>query len=212
MVSAESVSLARDLLDRAAACDGTKEDERLRRNLLIAAAFGEVLTQAPIVVGGTAEDFWTADSYHETALELVAWPLTRDEQDLLSELGFVRDGRHWVHEGSGVPVEIPESRLRGNLSRVHREPQHPGVASIIGSEDLYLDRIRQPTVSPDDARLQTYKSALAIAAANYDRMDWTYIDQAIREEEEVSSDLMRRIDKRARKSVRERLSGARRKR
>jgi hypothetical protein len=51
----------------------------------------------------------------------------------------------------------------------------------------------------------------AIAAANYDHMDWTYIDDAIRKDHEVSPDLVKRIDKRARRSVRERLSGPRRK-
>jgi len=211
MVSVERISLARELLGRAAACDGSKEDERLQRNLLIAAAFREVLTQEPIVVGGTAEDFWTADAYHETALDLVTWSLTSREKDLLNELGLTREGRHWVHAASGVPVEIPESRLRGDLARVHREPTHPGVASIISSEDLYLDRVRQSTMSPDDEMLPTYKSSVAIAAANYDRMDWRYVDQAIRDEQEVSRDLMRGIDKRARRAVRDRLSGSRRK-
>jgi hypothetical protein len=210
MVSIESVSRARELLNRAAACDGSDEDERLERNLLIAAAFREILSHEPVVVGGTAEDFWTADSYHETDLDLVTWTPSTQEQDALKDLGFMKDGRHWVHEASGVPVEIRESRLKGDLSRVHREQKDPGIVAIISVEDLYLDRIRQSTMDPEDASLQTFNSAVAIAAANFIEMDWGYVDEAIDAEGEVPPALMRRIDKRVRRRVRDRLSKGRR--
>jgi hypothetical protein len=206
MVSIESVSRARELLSQAAGCDGSDEEERLERNLLIAAALREIFEREPVVVGGTAEDYWTADSYHETDLDLVTWSLSSDEQDLLRELGFVREGRHWVHGPSGVPVEIPESRLKGDHSRVHHEPKGPGVVAIISAEDLYLDRIRQSTMSPEDESLQTFNSAVAIAAANFIEMDWSYVERAIDSDDEVSPTLIRRVDKRVRRRVRKRLS------
>jgi hypothetical protein len=206
MDSTESVSRARELLTRAAACDGSDEDERLERNLLIAAALREVLTEEPVVVGGTAEDFWTADSYHETDVDVVTWSLSASDEKVMRDLGFFKEGRHWVHETSGVPVEIPESRLKGDRSRVHREPKPPGVVALISAEDLYLDRVRQSTVDPNDDSLQTLNSAIAIAAANYAEMDWGYVDTAIATETEASCDVMRMIDKRVRRRVRQRLS------
>lgn len=212
MVSADGVSRARELLDRAVALDGSDEDERLERNLLIAAAFREILADEPIVVGGTAEDFWTADSYHETDIDLVTSAPSASEREALAELGFSRDGRHWVHQVSRVPVEIPESRLKGDLSRVHREAREPGIVAIISAEDLYLDRVRRSTMDPNDESVQTFISAMAIAAANFLEMDWGYVDSAIDAEDEAPPDVMRRINTRVRRRVRQRLAdpGARR--
>jgi hypothetical protein len=213
MVSPESVSLASDLLEEASTLDARQEDQRLERNLLVAAALREVLTRSePIVVGGTAEDFWTSDEYHETDLDLVAWPLSDDEEALLETLGFTHEGRHWIHAATGLPVEMPEGALAGDVSRVHRERIGRGEVSIISVEDLYLDRVRQSTVDADDDGLPTYKSALAIAASNYESMDWTYVDRAIRIEKEVTPALMARIDRRVRRTTREKLSGPRRRR
>jgi hypothetical protein len=206
MASAESVSLAADLLSKAAALDPFDQEQRLERNLLVAAALREVLAHEPIVVGGTAEDFWTVDEYHETDLDVVTWSLTEDEQSLLTTLGFQREGRHWVHLASAVPVEMPESTLKGDMSRVHREPAGPGYAPIISVEDLYLDRVRQSTMDSPNTELGTYQSALAIAASNYDRMDWTYIDEAIRAERDVAPEKMEEIDTRVRRTVRRRLT------
>jgi len=206
MDSTESVSRARELLRRAGERDPSDEDQRLERNLLVAAALTEVLSHTPIVVGGTAEDFWTADSYHETDLDLVTWAPTATEEDIFEDLGFFKEGRHWVHEATGVPVEIPESRLKGDPSRVHREPMGPGTVALISAEDLYLDRIRQSTISPTDDSLQTFNSAVAIAAANFREMDWAYVDGAIQSEDEAPPRLMKSLDARVRAKVRRRLS------
>ena len=205
MASPESVSRAAELLREAASRDATDPDQRLERGLLVAAALREVLSHEPVVVGGTAEDFWTADEYHQTDLDLVTWPLTRREQVVLRGLGFTREGRHWVHGVTGLPVEFPGSCLAGDEARIHRHPIGHGVASIIGVEDLYLDRVRRSTVDPEDVRLPTYLSALAIAASNHDRMDWRYVDSAIRGETEVDPRLMRKIHRRVRRTIAERL-------
>ena len=205
MASPESVSRAAELLREAASRDATDPDQRLERGLLVAAALREVLSHEPVVVGGTAEDFWTADEYHPTDLDLVTWPLTRREQGVLRALGFTREGRHWVHGATGLPVEFPESRLAGDEARINRHPIGQGFASIIGVEDLYLDRVRQSTVDPEDVRLPTYLSALAIAASNRDRMDWRYVDEAIRGETEVDPRRMRKIHRRVRRTIAERL-------
>lgn len=205
MVSAESASRAAELLRAAALRDAADPDQRLERGLLIAAALREVLSHEPVVVGGTAEDFWTADEYHQTDLDLVTRPLTADERAALRELGFSREGRHWVHQVTGVPVEFPESRLAGDERRVHHHRVETGIAPIIGVEDLYLDRVRRSTVDPEDTTLPTFLSALAIGASNHDRMDWRYVDEAIRGETEVDPKLMRKIHRRVRRIIGQRL-------
>jgi hypothetical protein len=208
MVSDESVSRAAELLAEAAARDPRDGDQRRARNLLIAAALREVLTQEPIVVGGTAEDFYTADEYHETDLDLITWALTQDERDLMVHLGFRQEGRHWIHASSNVPVEMPESRLKGDPSRVVREPTPPGHAVIISREDLYLDRVRRRTSDLTNDRLE--RSAIAIAVTQYETMDWAYVDETIERENEVSPSLMKRVDSRVRRRARDVLAGKRR--
>lgn len=207
MVLAESVSHAAELLDEATARDPSDPDQRLDRNLLVAAALREILEHEPVVVGGTAEDFWTVDEYHETDLDVVTWSLTHEEQALLRDLGFQREGRHWVHGPSGVPVEIPESALKGDAGRVHHEPAGRGMAAIISAEDLYLERVRECTMDRTTEEPTEYHSALAIAASNYDRMEWDYIDEVIRTQKDVTPGAMEAIDRRVRRTLRRKLAG-----
>lgn len=144
-----NVSRAEELLRLADA-----QEVRLERHLLVAAALREVLAHEPVVVGGTAEEFYTVDEYHETDLDLCTW-LSSQEEAFLSDLGFEQRGRHWVHQTSKVAVEFPESRIAGDETRIRRESVESGVVAIIGVEDLYLDRVRQATADSGGGRSRT---------------------------------------------------------
>ena len=197
-----NVSRAKRLLRLASA-----ENDRLRRHLLVAAALRDVLSNDPIVVGGTAEEFWTADEYHETDLDLCV-PLMPDDEALLARLGFVRIGRHIRKPGVNVAVEFPESHIEGDESRTVEESVGEGSARIIGLDDLYLDRIRQATVSEDDHRVE-FRSALAVAAAGFDRIDWRYVSKAITrtvDHDRFLGERMRNVDRRVRRRVRRAMS------
>lgn len=197
-----SVSRAKGLLNSAA-----KEPQRLRRHLLVAAALREALPREPVVVGGTAEEFWTADEYHETDLDLCV-PIDRKSEQLLKTLGFGRTGRHWFHEASKVAVEFPDTTIDGDAQRVHRENIHTAQAAIIGLDDLYLDRLRQATVSEATTGIE-FHSALAVAAARYEDIDWDYVHRRIdniAEEEPSIASLMKAHDSRIRRRVRQALS------
>lgn len=202
MVSSERVSRAAELLQDASDIKPSEQDARLKRHLRVGAALREILKQAPVVVGGTAEDFYTADEYHETDLDVVTWALTEDEQELLVSLGFERPvGRHWYHPASGVALEIPEGALAGDPARVRDEPVASGRVLIIGPEDLYLDRVRQAT--SDLANESFRNSALAIAVSQYEQMDWHYVDERLGRPDEPGA--MRAIDRRVRARARREL-------
>jgi hypothetical protein len=193
-----NVSNARELLRLAAT-----EEVRLQRHLLVAAALREILAVEPIVVGGTAEGYYTVDEYHETDLDLCGWTSSKEEA-LLVDLGFERRGRHWVHLASKVPVEFPEDRIDGDEGRTRREPVGPGNVLIIGVDDLYLDRIRQATADPR-ARSISFHSALAIGAATFDVIDWVYVDrriQATLDADPPLGALMRELDQKVRRTIR----------
>lgn len=196
-----NVSSAEELLRLAG-----EEEVRLTRHLMVAAALRELLKVEPIVVGGTAEEYYTADEYHETDLDVCAW-LSQEEEILLTELGFERRGRHWVHLASKVPVEFPEAQIDGDESRVHHEQVGSGQAAIIGVEDLYVDRIRQATMDPKSDTV-SFHSALAIGAAAFEVIDWTYVEGRIRstvDADPVLGRLMTDIDRRVRRKIRKTL-------
>lgn len=197
-----SVSKAQRLLRLARA-----EPDRLTRHLLVAAALRQVLHGDPIVVGGTAEEYWTAAEYHQTDLDLCLY-LTPEDRARLKALGFRREGRHWAHPRINVAVEFPDSRIDGDENRTTEEPVGDGAARIIGLDDLYLDRLRQATIEERSEGVE-FKSALAVVAARFEDLDWRYVHRRIREITEKEGSVgasMKRLDSRIRRRVRAKLS------
>jgi hypothetical protein len=193
-----SISNARRLL---ALAEG--EPQRLRRHLLVAAALREVLRHDPIVVGGTAEEFWTEAEYHETDLDLCA-PITPQDREVLHKLRFRRVGRHWERSGLAAVFEFPDSRIDGDEGRTVEYDLGPGRARIIGLDDLYLDRLRQATMNEAREGVE-FHSALAVVASRYEDIDWPYVRAGInriREREGLVGDMMKRIDSRIRRRAR----------
>jgi hypothetical protein len=189
---------AEALLARAAS-----EVDRLDRHLLVAAALRELLPEEPIVVGGTAEEFWTADEYHETDLDLCVRVDAESERRLRS-IGFVREGRHWIRDDIAVAVEFPDSRIDGDLGRTVLKRFRGGAARIIGVDDLYVDRLRQATVQEHHEGIE-FHSALAVLAACFEQIDSSYVRRRIDrivDAEQVVGRSMRRIDSKLRRRVR----------
>lgn len=198
MDSRESLSRSARLLDRA-----TREKRRLRRHLLVAAAIGEAFPHDAIVVGGTAEEYWTSDAYHETDLDICT-PVSGADEASLRLLGFVREGRHWYHGAARVAVEFPDSQIDGDPERVVRVTVPGGsAAKVIGVDDLYLDRLRQATMNEGVEDLH-FHSALAVAASCFELMDWRYVRSRVRVIEASEPSIgaaMRRISTRLRRRV-----------
>ena len=169
----------------------------LRQRLLLAAAITRLSTKQPIVVGGTAEEYWAGGEYHPTDLDLCPRPSARDFK-ALAAVGLRKRGRHWVRADLPVAVEFPGSGDDIERTVVVRIA---GVAvRMIGCEDLYLDRVRQATFSWPREDV-SFDSASAIGLTNYTRMDWDYVRDGIRvaiaAEQNVGT-LMVRINRRVR--------------
>jgi hypothetical protein len=181
--------------------------DRLERHLLVAAALRELLPREPIVVGGTAEEFWTADEYHETDLDLCVL-MDPESMRRLRAAGFRREGRHWVRQDITVAVEFPESRIDGDESRTVLKRFRGGAARIIGVDDLYIDRLRQATLREDQEGIE-YHSALAVFGGCFEDLDARYIrrriDQVVRTEPLVGRS-MRKIDSKIRRRVKRALT------
>ena len=201
MVSPRNITRAKRLLAEAA--EGSPPRNRLERHLLVAAALTEVLAHAPIVVGGTAEEYWTAAEYEETDLDLCA-PLQAEDRATIERLGFKREGRHWLDEMANVAVEFPESRIDGDESRIREVQVGEGTARLIGLDDLYLDRLRRSTAFETSEGIE-FKSALSVAVTQFESIDWLYVTDHIRERigrDPMLGSSMRRLNRKIRQRAR----------
>lgn len=159
-------TLPGDLLRRAGAA-GVGSTER---KLLTAAAFSETALDDAVLVGGTAVELHTG-SYRPTDIDLVGYSRSGSRAMLL-ELGFVRDGRHWLFtfgDGETLAIEVPGDRL-GDFAR--EAPLvvdlAPGRLAVISLNDLMMDRLLQAT----GGESITMDEAVRLAVAAYERIDW----------------------------------------
>jgi hypothetical protein len=149
---------------------------RLRQRLLLAAAITKLLSKQPIVVGGTAEEYWAGGEYHPTDLDLCPLPSESDCEALVA-VGLRKRGRHWVRDDLPIAVEFPGSG--DDIERTVAVKVGGVSVLMISCEDLYLDRVRQATVSWPREDV-SFDSALALALTNYKTIDWDYVRDRLR--------------------------------
>jgi hypothetical protein len=176
------------------------------QRLLMAAAFRLVFERTPVVVGGTAEEHWLSGEYHPTDLDLCPRPTTHD-REVLARLGFKKQGRHWVRRDLVHGVEFPGDG--DDIQRTVEVELHGATATVIGLEDLYLDRLRQATATETAFVSQRLDSVVALRAVWWSQLDDTYLDARIKqiaEAEPLVGPSMARLDRRARREARNRLA------
>jgi hypothetical protein len=145
--------------------------DKFERMLHTAAILTDLLMERgikPIIVGGLSVEIYTMNGYTTQDLDFV---MSGYEQaaDLLSELGFERVGKDWVHPAIGVSLEIPSSVLAGDYAKVTEFAVGERKVYVIGIEDILLDRLRSAVhwKSGEDREwgyrlLQLYKDQLDV--------------------------------------------------
>ena len=99
----------------------------------------------PVVVGGMAVYYWTANDAFLTAdIDLVV-PTSARFVDALESLGFARstDGRHWELPGTEVFVEAPASALDPGATVEFVESPSGHVVGVLSHADVLLDRLAE---------------------------------------------------------------------
>lgn len=94
--------------------------------------------EAPVLVGGAAVELYTGGSYTSGDLDFVGHVPPAVERTL-SQAGFVKEGRHWIHEG-GVFVEFPGSALDPH-ERVTTLREGSHLVLTLSVEDVLVDRL-----------------------------------------------------------------------
>ena len=117
--------------------------ERALEVVGIIEAAGAALGASPVIVGGMAVYFWTADESFLTRDIDVVMDTSPPVRALLDALGFEResDGRHWRLRDTDVLLEAPDSRLDAGVvvSRVRLDSGR--VARVLSLVDVLLDRL-----------------------------------------------------------------------
>jgi predicted nucleotidyltransferase len=97
----------------------------------------------PVIVGGLAVEIYTRSDYTTVDIDMIV----SDRElagEILKELGFTIEGRHWYHERLLVSIEIPNDMLEDADDSKVTEIQITDELKIfvIGIEDIILDRLR----------------------------------------------------------------------
>jgi hypothetical protein len=126
----------------------------------------------PIVVGGLSVDIYTQHDYATRDIDFVS-----DGYSVISELllnlGFHKDGRHFYHKEIEVAVEIPDNYLAGDINKVIRlQISEETYINIISIEDIIMDRLRSHCLN-DNEEDEIWGFRLLLS--NINRLDVSYM-------------------------------------
>lgn len=130
---------------RTALADAAKIEDLAERSLEVVAivdAAGAPLGVHPVVVGGMAVYFWTADEAFVTQDIDVLMVVSERLAAALAQLGFEksRDGRHWRLAGTDIFLEAPGADLDRDALVTEVTLQSGRTAKILSRADILLDR------------------------------------------------------------------------
>ena len=172
--------------------DRLRGEPDLRRRRLI--ALGLLTRQLsahgiePILVGGGALEFYTAEGYATKDMNL-ALPAAPEVDAAFAALGFAKEGRYWYHAELDLRFEAPAPAGLPGEDAPRAEVEIDGLrVVIIGIEDLLIDRLRVwvHRNSDEDGRW-TRRLALLYP----DRIDWHYVRERTRGVPEEADPLAR---------------------
>ena len=93
----------------------------------------------PIIVGGSAVEFYTSGAYGSLDIDLIA--KKRETVDLLKKMGFKNIDRHWSLPDHEIDIEIVGWHLSGSKEKLTKVNVDKYEVFIIGIEDLIIDRL-----------------------------------------------------------------------
>ncbi len=122
-----------------------KTESPLKKQLLMVALITRLLRDAgkpgPVIIGGCALSYYSREVYFTADIDL-AYADREALDKVLKDIGFMKEGRYWVHESLKLAVEAPASNLAGEEAPVEIVELGEGLeCTMIGVEDLIIDRL-----------------------------------------------------------------------
>lgn len=156
--------------------------DRVKRQVSIAGIITRALEPlgiTPIVVGGSAVEFYTFGQYATMDIDFVG--IINDEmKKALADLGFEKEGRYWRIPDTDIMVEFPSDKLVGTMDKVQPVEYEGNEAYYIGIEDLILNRVQEAEHWKD---LSSAEWARNLMVTYYDDIDWSYCHKKAHEYE-----------------------------
>jgi hypothetical protein len=147
----------------------------LDRTVWLAKAADHAISRQAVLVGGAAVNLHTG-SYHPTDIDLCAY-LDQRDRDALESLGFEHiQGDHFAYtfrDGERWPLEFPDSTVDGDV--IFIELENDSVLTMISTESLVVDRIRQATDRTD----VTFSEAARLCRSVLETANWDSIERQI---------------------------------
>jgi hypothetical protein len=135
------------------------------------------LDPKPVLVGGGAVELYTAGAFVTGDIDLIGD--IKRVADALEEMGFVREGRHFVKGKIFIEVVAPTTGARTDEIKI-QEKDIEGMVRVISIEDLIIDRL---------CACKWWRSQTDCEQARYligvylDRCDRRYLAERARKEE-----------------------------
>ena len=93
----------------------------------------------PVLVGGAAVELYTGGAYKTGDFDFVG-RVTDEATRSLEEAGFRKRGRHWVHEGAQIYIELPAPSFDRPV-RVDAIRMGEWTVILLSPEDVLVDRL-----------------------------------------------------------------------
>lgn len=166
--------------------DPTKTDFEKRVYLAaIIACTAEKFDLYCVLVGGAATEIYTSSNYATSDIDFITSG-DKSETEVMTSLGFERDGKSWGFPETGFSVEFPKGPLDGDLKRIKPFQTELGTIPLIGIEDIIIDRCSRVTFwgnhesydEADEAAWRSTDEVVYFLLVSYkDKIDWEYLSK-----------------------------------
>lgn len=177
-----------------------KTPSLLKKQLLMVALITALLEKKgkklPILIGGCALSYYSREVYFTADIDL-AYSDRESLNEVLTDLGFQKDGRYWFNEELAIAVEAPADVLVDEDAPLEIVEFEEGLSCrILGVEDLIVDRMNACKHWKSEVDCEMVE--LLITRYNQN-LDWDYLkNKASRPENDILNELLD-MNKRAEK-------------
>jgi predicted nucleotidyltransferase len=164
----------------------------LKRQLLMVALITRLLEEkgknSPIIIGGCALSYYTREVYFTADIDL-AYSDREALHEVLTAIGFDKEGRYWINEDLKIVIEAPASVLAGEDSPIEIVEFEEGLrCKMIGIEDLIIDRLNACKHWKSEIDCEMVE---LLITKYFNDIDWPYLqNKAAMTENEILSELL----------------------
>ena len=97
-----------------------------------------------VLSGGSVVSIYSENAYQSYDLDFIQTGLARPSNAAMEELGFAKQGRHWVHPRSAFLVEFPPGPVQvgaATITEFAERPTRLGVLRLLAPTECVMDRL-----------------------------------------------------------------------